>query len=221
MRTSLLLALPIASLAAACSEPSHGVNGTIDFVPTECGSGYCSFDDRLAVGATTDVYLDGVNNFSTAGLHLESGDSSIAAVISGTDDRVTLYGNQPGPVDLLAVDDTGYVVDWVTIGVAAPDALTVNVTGTADGPHSAPDVDDQYFVTPGARLSIDVSPEANGGALMGALRYTVVIDRDTANAIDAGDDIASGKFDLTAPAGDHVIEFDTATAYRIVRFSAN
>jgi len=222
MRTSLGFASLGLLTFAACSTPSHGANGTIDFVPTDCGNAGCNFDDRLAVNATTDVYMDGVDNFSTQGLHLDTADSSIAAITSGDDQRVTLLGVSPGPVDLLAVDDSGEVVDWTTINVAAPDDLQVDVTGSVDGPHATTTSnEDLYFTTRGTSIDLYTNPMADGSQLMGKLRYDVVIDSATAAAIDTGADIPSGRFHMTAPVGEHDISLASGGVLRDVHFSVN
>ncbi len=222
LASTFLLALPFAGLVA-CNEVETGAYGVVEFTPEDCGRAWCDFDDRLALGATIDVSLDGVDGQYVDDLHVETSAFFVAEVIaedSTFGPSATIQGTGIGFVDLLAVDDFGYVADYLEIEVAAPDALEVDVLGsTVDGPHLAEGVDDLYFVAPGARLSLDVSPLADGLELTGQLRYNVFLDEALYAAVEPGDDIASGRFDLVAPAGEHTVTIVTTTASRTVHFS--
>src|SRR5688500_15266002 len=141
-RLASFLAVSSFALLAACNEVETGEYGLIDFVPDDCGQAFCDFDDRLAVDATTDVRLSGTDEHDADGLFIRTSSPWVAEVIAEDPDtafpRVTLVGNAPGEVDLLAIDSWGYVVDYITIEVAAPDAIGVDVIGsTVDGPHAA------------------------------------------------------------------------------------
>jgi hypothetical protein len=222
LASSFLLSLTFVGLAA-CNSVETGAYGVVEFTPDECGRAWCDFDDRLALGATTNVELDGVNGQYVDDLHIETSAYFIAEVIAEDftfGPEATIEGTGIGFVDLLAVDDWGDVVDYLEIEVAAPDALGVAVVGSSiDGPHVAADVDDLYFVAPNTRVSIDVSPYADGSELTGKLGYSVFLDQDMFAAVEPGDDIASGKFDFMAPVGEHTITIVTTTASRTVHFS--
>jgi hypothetical protein len=216
-----LLALP----AAACNEVENGHNGLVDFAPDNCGQSYCDLDDGLAVGATTEVYLDGTNDDSVSDLHIESSAPWIVDVLdqeSGISPRATLGGNDEGYVDLLAVDRFGYVVDWVTIHVVAADELSVDVSandGAApDGPHANDLADDLYFAQIGQSIAIDATALASGSPLMGRMDYSVETDAAMAAAIGS-QDVGDGRFDLRLPAGEHDLLHATATTWRTIHFS--
>lgn len=220
-----LLALATLPLTAACNEVETGENGVVEFIPDECGATFCDLDDGLAVDATTEVYLDGVGDNYVDDLTVESSAPWIAQVIAidgGLTPRVTIAGNAEGEADLLAIDRNGYVVDFITIEVKFPDALSVDVEGAnVNGPNytADPDIDDLYFVAAGTSLDIDVTALADGSPLMGQLSYGVQLDSDLAFAVDAGDAVDDGHFRLTAPAGEHDLVIMTSTAWRTIRFS--
>jgi len=217
-----LLALTTVPLAA-CNEVETGANGVVEFIPDECGASSCDLDDGLAVDGTTELYLDGVDGAYVDDLTIETSAPWIAQVIAidgGVSPRVTLAGNAEGVTDVLALDRSGNVVDWITLQVRFPDELEVDVVGTGiDGPHLADDVDDLYFVDAGTDLYIDVRAFADGGPLMGAMSYDVQLDADLAYAVDPGDSLDDGHFRLTAPAGEHELFIMTSTAWRTLHFS--
>jgi hypothetical protein len=219
-----LLPLP-ALLLAACNEVETGRYGLVEFVPDDCGMAFCDLDDRLAVDATTDVYINGAGGQSVDDLFIRTSAPWIAEVIDERDDglspRVTIAGNAPGPVDLLAVDRWGYVVDYVSFEVAATDQLLVDVWGSSvDGPHLATDADDLYFIGANTEIEIDVSAMLDGSELMGKKSYSVVIDADLVLGLESGDDLADGHFRVRVPAGEHDLYVATGSAYRLVHFSA-
>jgi hypothetical protein len=219
-----LLPLP-ALLLAACNEVETGRYGLVEFVPDDCGAAWCDLDDRLAVDATTDVYIDGADGQSVDDLFIRTSAPWIAEVIDERDDglspRVTIVGNAAGPVDLLAVDRWGYVVDYVSFEVAAPDEVAVDVWGSAvDGPHLAADADDLYFIDAGTEIEIDARALAGGSELMGRKSYTIVIDADLVLGLEAGDDLGDGNFRVRVPAGEHDLYVATGSAYRLVHFSS-
>jgi hypothetical protein len=220
-----LLAPAFLALLGACNEVETGTYGRVEFVPDECGTTWCDLDDGLAVDATTEIYLDGVDGRDVSDLHLEVAEPWIADVISverGFSPRVTIIGNSPGYTDLLAVDDAGYVVDYVTIRVAAPDELQVNVTG-ADlrGPYLAEGTDDLYFAGWATRLTVDVTALEDGSPLMGKLDLWIGVSEGFADAIDPNDDAGSGHFDLYPPRGEHDLFIETPTAWRAIHFSVD
>ena len=219
-----LLSLSLLSLAA-CNEVESGQMGLVDFAPDNCGASYCDLDDGLAVGATTEVYLDGVDGSSVSDLHIESSAPWIAEVLEeqpGLSPRAVIAGNGSGTVDLLAVDDFGYVVDYVTIRVVAADSLAVDVSavnGVApDGPYLSDRADDLYFARAGQDLSIDATALADGSPVMGRQSFSVVTDADMAAGI-GGQDVGDGRFDLRLPPGEHDLYLSTATTWRTIHFS--
>jgi hypothetical protein len=221
-----LLPLP-ALLLAACNEVETGRYGLVEFVPDDCGAAFCDLDDRLAVDATIDITINGADGQYVDDLFIRTSAPWIAEVVDERDDglspRVTLAGNAPGPVDLLAVDRWGYVVDYVSFEVAAPDTLLIDVWGSApdsiDGPHPSADTDDLYFVDADTEIEIDVSAMFEGTELTGKKAYSVVIDADLVFGLEAGEDLADGNFRLRAPAGEHDLYVATSSAYRLVHFS--
>ncbi len=214
-----LLALPL----VACSEAEHGQNNVVDFIPEQCGQAYCTLDDSLAVDGTIEVSLDRASDHGpVTDLRIESADPSVAAVVAiddGVYPKVTLAGMAPGSTELLAIDGSGAVVDWLPIRVEAADRLTVDVLGSVDGPHAAVGYDDLYFASANTRIDVDVSAFAFGDSLTGAMQYQVVIDPVMYAAIDRGDDLASGHFHATLPPGEHTIAIGSGQAYRTVHFS--
>jgi hypothetical protein len=223
-RLASFLAVSSFALLAACNEVETGEYGVVEFVPDDCGQAFCDLDDRLAVDATTDVYLNAADGGSADGLFIRTSSPWIAEVVAedtdGLSPRVTLAGNAPGEVDLLAIDSWGYIVDYVTIEVAAPDAIGVDVFGSAvDGPHYAAGYDDLYFVDAGAEIEIDAHAYADAGPLMGNMAYTVIIDADLALNVRPGDDLSDGKFRVTVPAGEHDLTIATPSVTRVMRFS--
>jgi len=222
--TRLLSFLAATSLLAACNEVETGHYGLVEFVPDDCGAAFCDLDDRLAVDATTDIYIDGVDDHPVDDLFIRTSAPWIAEVIDERDDglspRVTIVGNQAGLVDLLAVDRWGYVIDYTTFEVAAPDQLSVDVFGAAvDGPHRSDVADELYFVGPDTEIEIDVHALAGGDELMGRKSYSIVIDADLVLGLEDGDDLADGRFRLRAPVGEHDLYVATGSASRRVHFS--
>jgi hypothetical protein len=223
--TRLLSFLAATSLLAACNEVETGRYGLVEFVPDDCGAAFCDLDDRLAVDATTDIYINGADDQDVDDLYIRTSAPSIAEVIDERDDglspRVTLVGNAPGRVDLLAVDRYGYVVDYTSFEVAAPDELRVDVWGSAvDGPHLSTDADDLYFVTAGTEIEIDTGALAGGSELMGRKSFSLVIDADLLFGLAEGDSLDDGNFRLRVPAGEHDLYIATGSAYRLVHFSS-
>ena len=205
-----LLSLSLLSLlsvtAAACNEVESGEMGLVDFVPDDCGQSGCDLDDGLAVGATTDVYLESASGGTVDDLHIESSAPWIAEVLEyedGISPRAVIGANNAGYVDLLAVDRYGYVVDFVTIHVVAADDIEIAVDGV---------------MAPGAVVAIDATALADGWPVMGRVEYTVVTDAEMAAGIGS-QDVSDGQFDLQLPAGEHDLFVSTATAYRTIHFS--
>jgi len=222
--SSFLATASLAALLGACNEVETGEYGLVEFVPDDCGQAFCDLDDRLAVDATTDIYIEGTDDRPVDDLIIRTSSPWIAEVIDEDNDglspRITLIGNAPGALDLMAIDPWGYVVDYVTIQVAAPDAVEVDVIGVdVDGPHLAADTDDLYFVRAGTEIDVDARVLFDGNLLTGKMAYSVVIDADLAVNVRAGDDLSDGHFRLTAPTGEHDLLIATASATRRVHFS--
>ncbi len=224
-KTRLLAPAFLALLAttAACNEAETGAYGLVDFVPDDCGQSFCDLDDGLAVDATTEIYLDGVDGRDVSDLHIETSEPWIADVIAiedGYSPRVTIIGNAAGLTDLLAVDRGGYVVDYVTIRVAEPTELSVDISGAAvDGPFDAANTDELYFASAGSTVTVDVTAYEIGYPLMGKLNLWIAADEDLAAAIDPSDDAGTGHFDFIAPAGEHDLYLDSVSAGRALHFS--
>jgi hypothetical protein len=216
-----LLAAPL----AACNSVENGQMGLVDFVPDNCGQSGCDLDDGLAVGATTEVYLDGHSGGSVEDLHIESSAPWIAEVLSdepGLSPRATIAGNESGSVDLLAVDRYGSVIDWVTIQVVVVDELDVDVTRLdgpdLSGPNASSTGADLYFAAPDQAVDIDTRALAQGLPAMGRMDYQ--IETDPAMAAAIGDQkVGDGDIQIRLPAGEHDLTFETATAWRTLHFS--
>jgi hypothetical protein len=219
-----LLSLPLL-FTVACNEVETGEMGLVEFVPDDCGQGSCDLDDGLAVGATTDIYLNAARGGDVDDLHIETSDPWIAEVIAdegGVSPRSVIGGNEEGLVDILAVDAWGNAIDWVTIEVLAADELEVDVqsldSAPLDGPHPADGVDDLYFAQTGALVEIDTRALAFGSPLMGRIQYQVVTDIDMAAGI--GDqDVGDGQFEIRLPPGEHDLFLSNATTWRTLHFS--
>jgi hypothetical protein len=205
-----LLGLSFLSLlsvtAAACNEVESGEMGLVDFVPDDCGQSGCDLDDGLAVGATTDVYLEPAGGGTVDDLHIESSAPWIAEVLDyepGSSPRAVIGANAEGYVDLLAVDRYGYVIDFVTIHVVAADEIELDVQGN---------------IATGEVVTIDATALADGWPVMGRIEYTVVTDAEMAAGIGS-QDVGDGRFTIQLPAGEHDLFVSTATAWRTIHFS--
>jgi hypothetical protein len=223
------IAAPLALVAvAACNEAETGRRGIVDFVPDDCGEVICDLDDRLAFGATTDVYLSGINGSYVDDLELVA-DTSAFAVIgreASAFPRFTIYGGAPGRGDLVAIDDDGDEVDYISISVVRIDELDVDVEGdSVSGPETLVGTSGQaitrYRVPAGGRVEVEVDALAGRYPVMGSFEYGVVVDPQVLAALTDRSEIRRGFFELRdAPRGDHdIIVTAPGGAYQTIRLS--
>ena len=219
MRTSI--ASLIAGLAAltACNEGRTGVNDLVLFTPLNCGNLLlgCTFDRSLALWADTDVQIEGLDGFSTAGLTLASRDPSVLTVETIPDQagRPTwgMHGAGEGVAVLAALDARGVEVDSTEIAVRAAERLTLTrVLGDAVGPTIEGGAE-TWTVNAGqpvslqARMLVDASAE-----LIGRIGYTVTVPAGS-RLLDAeigGSDRDAGYLYVSPPAGSYPFSFELA-----------
>jgi hypothetical protein len=206
----LLLATASLLTVAACSEVEEGRYGIVDFVPDDCGDVYCSFDDDLAIGATTDVYLSGNDGQYVDDLELVSSNPSVFEVVGrdgGSTPRFTILGRGRGRADLIAVDRRGDEVDYMSLDVSPVDEVEFLVDGVRV-------VDDVVYegrrvprrsVTAGTTIVLVVRPIDR----LGDLDHDVALPPALAGRLDPDSDIDDGKVVLAPPAGEHVLLFST------------
>lgn len=209
----LAFALPL-SLVAACdwSEVEQGQNGLLELVPSDCGRSYCDLDDGLATGGEVSIALRGRDATSAYGLTLISSAPWIAEVVAVEDDgfepRFRVLGTGAGRVELIAIDDLGYEVDWLPLDVATIGDLEVSLVGDGATPLAVVGADSAFELTRGAEVVLDVLGTARGLDLTGEVAYIVTLDAAVASALGADSDLAHGHLVLRdlAP-GDHGVTF--------------
>jgi hypothetical protein len=221
-----------ASVFAGCDWNSveTGANDIVEFIPDECGNvGGCDLTAGLVVGGTTLVELDAVDvEDDVSDLHLESSDPWIADVI-GQDlgsfrPSFRVEGVNAGYVDLIAVDDWGYAVDWITIEVVEADRLYLeHHEGAASGPNAFPvdGFDEVWSIN--ADEVVEYALLASDGPfdLMGEIDYFVEVDEVLAAGMTADADLGNGLLRFSVPAGDYGIRYTAPTGiYRDILFSA-
>lgn len=121
--------LPLVCLlfGAGCDKSTDGALGRVQFTPEHCGIPFgigCSFDRHLTSGATVEIYVEGKDGFSSAGLDLESRTPTNLSleVIPDLDGRPAwrLLGEAPGRAEIAVVDRDGLEVDFLRFDVRAP-----------------------------------------------------------------------------------------------------
>jgi hypothetical protein len=208
--SSLLVATASLLTAAACSEVEEGRYGIVDFVPDDCGDVYCTFDDDLAIGATTDVYLSGNDGQYVDDLELVSSDPSVVEVIGrdgGSTPRFTVVGTGRGRADLIAVDRRGDEVDFMSLDVAPVDAVEFLVNGervVEDVLYQGERMP-RYAVAAGAEIVLVLRPIDR----LGDLDQDVALPPALVGRLDPDSDVEDGKVVLSPPAGEHVLLFST------------
>jgi hypothetical protein len=212
--SSLLLATASLVTVAACSEVEEGRYGIVDFVPDDCGNVYCSFDDDLAIGGTTDVYLSGNDGQYVDDLELVSSNPSVFEVVGrdgGSTPRFTILGRGRGRADLIAIDRDGDEVDYMSLDVSPIDDVDFWVTG--DDVRGPDDTVYQgarmprYTVAAGTRVELVIRPVAR----LGEIEHELLLPPALAGRLDADSDVADGKVVLSAPAGQHELRFFTGS----------
>jgi hypothetical protein len=229
MRNNRLLQLvslvPLLTSAACTGWNSveTGARGALTFTPDECGRDNCDLYDTLAVGGSSLVRIEAVDdNRGVGGLTLISANPAIVDVYFVDQGAFSsdweIVGNNAGWADLIVIDPYGYEVDHITIEVGWVDYLELDHgRGNAVGPtQDVPGFDEIWYVNAYETVSFDANPVRIGGYLMGRLSYGVVIDEALANALDADARLQEGHLSFAAPAGEYAVDFmapDGATLY--------
>jgi hypothetical protein len=210
--SSVLLATASILTAAACSEVEEGRYGIVDFVPQDCGNAYCTFDDDLAIGATTDVWLSGNDGQYVDDLEIVSSNPFVVDVVGrdgGAPARFTIEGTGTGRADLIAIDRYGDEVDYISIDVAPVRNVDFWVTG---GDVRGPDdivvggvIVPRYAVAAGTRVEIVAHPDG----MLGEMSYDVVLPSAIRDRLDGDSNLGRGKVVVSPPAGEHELRFRT------------
>lgn len=218
LASSTLVLLVLAALGA-CNQPRTGANNVVQFTPLNCGNLLlgCSFDQSLGLWADSDVQIQGIDGFSTAGLDLASSDPTVLTVdkIADQAGRPTwgLHGAGEGVATLAAVDRGGAEVDFTEVAVRKAARLSLTrVLGNAVGPTveggaEVWTVNADQPVSLQARMKVDASAE-----LIGRIVYTVTVPAGS-RLLDSelgGSDRAQGYLYVQPPAGTYPFSFELA-----------
>lgn len=217
MRSSRLVSsivLPVALAAATvagCNEGQSGANDLVSFTPRNCGNELlgCSFDKRLALWADTDVQIEGIDGFSTAGIDLASADPALLTVTKVPDvgGRPTwsLHAAGVGLARLSAVDSNGDEVDYTGVEIRQAQSLTLTkVLGEAVGP-SFEGGAETWTVNAGQPVSFQARMVADGQEMIGRIGYTLTVPSGSPlpTAELNGSAPAQGYLYVMPPAGNH------------------
>ena len=209
----LFASLPL-SLLAACewNEVEQGRLGQLELVPSDCGHAYCDLDDGIATGGDLSITLRGKDGASAYGLELVSSAPWIVDVIGLEDDgfepRFRVLGNGPGRADLIAIDASGYEVDYLPIEVATVADLEVSLVGEGASELVVVGYDSAFEIKAGVQTTLDVLGTSRGRDLTGDFEYAAFLDVQLAAAMQPGSDLGGGHLELLVPqAGDHELTF--------------
>jgi hypothetical protein len=216
MRT-LPFAFAVASLAAlGCNTTTEGANGNIAFTPDNCSAKDlrgCDFADSLGVGGQAYVQIEGIDNFSTAGVTLDTDDPNVLVVapVADWNNRPTweVTGIGPGVARIVAYDPDDIQVDFVEVGVQLLSGLTTeNFIGDAVGPNDDPTYDEVWTVNADQQASFYVVPLIGDGVpTMGRYDYDTGIDPSLVPYVAQTSDPSGGYLDFTVPAGQYPVVF--------------
>jgi hypothetical protein len=230
--TALAAAALAASALAGCDWNSieTGSNDIVQFIPDECGNvGGCDLSAGLVAGGTTLIELDAVDiDDDVSGLHLESSDPWVADVIAEEYDpfrpAFRIEGFESGWVDLLAVDDWGNAIDWITIEVAEADGIYLeHREGAALGPDAfaAAGFDEVWSINADEIVELAMLATDGPFELMGEIDYYVEVDAVLAAGMTSDADLARGLLRFRVPAGDYGIRYVAPNGIvRDIMFSA-
>jgi len=215
MRTTLL---GLALLAAVgCNTSKEGTYGNIRFTPSNCKAidlAGCDFADSIGVGGAIDVQIAGLDGFSTAGVTLDSDDTSVLTVTAvgdvGGQPTWEVQGTGPGVGRIVAYDTNQEIVDFVEVGVQLLSGLTLeNFIGDAVGPADDVTYDEVWTVNADQDVSFYVVPLIGDGVpTMGRYGYDTVVDSALDPYLDTTSDPAGGYLRFNVPAGQYNVTFD-------------
>ncbi|HVV85458.1 MAG TPA: hypothetical protein VHE35_20505 [Kofleriaceae bacterium] len=225
MRIHLAGTIGLAALAAlaACNEGRSGANSKVQFTPLNCGNLLlgCSFDKSLGLWADTDVQIQGIDGYPTAGLDLRSGDTSVLTV-SRVEDQANvptwkINGAGEGVAELGAYDGSDEV-DFIEVGVRAAERLELqHVLGNAVGP-TVEDGVETYTVNAEQPVSLQARMIVDESALLiGRTSYTVTVPAGS-RLLDSeldGSDREQGYLYVSPPAGVYPFSFELAVAPQV------
>lgn len=216
MRTLGLIASVFLLAATGCNESTTGAYGNVEFTPDECGRiGGCAFEDSVGVGGIINVNIRGIDGFSTAGVTLESDDTSVLTVapIGDVGGRPTweAVGISAGVARIVAYDSDDVEVDFIEVAVQDLSGLGLeNFVGDAVGPTSDATYDEIWQVNANQNTSFYVVPLIGDGApTMGRYTYTPYLDENLdAGLLDTAN-VDEGYLYFNVPAGDYTITFES------------
>ena len=191
----------------ACDISSTGDNGELNFTPTECGVSLgCDFDDSIAVGGTLHVTVDG----GADTYQLDSSDNDVVRITGDVrSNRWELLGVGIGRADLIAYDDSGEAIDWLTVEVDAVDTLAFDRQwGTVTEHAGDGEFDVIYTLKAGEEVGFDIRPMYRRTELMGHMQFVSAITPELNSALDYRADLARGELSFrTFSVGEHAVSF--------------
>lgn len=210
--SSLLVALPLASLAACnWNEVEDGRLGRVQMTPSDCGRPGCDLDDGIAVGGALDVTLTGKDGVDASRLQLVSSAPWIVDVLGtedvGAEPSFRIAGQNAGLAELVAIDEYGYEVDYLPVEVAAIAGFDVSAIADGMTMSSVPGVGRVLDVTTSTEVTIHLEGTSRGRALIGDVQLLAELDAALANAMLPGSDPARGELHFHAPSGTHDMAF--------------
>lgn len=223
---SMFLALA-AVLTTGCNVATEGAQGKVSFTPDDCGRyAGCDFASAVGVGGVTNLYISGIDGYSTVGMTLLTENPEVLTVmpIGDVGGRPTweLAGVAPGLARLVALASDGTEADYIDVAVEVVSGLTMaKIIGDAVEP--GPDVDgydEHWIVNADQRVALHVVPVgADAQPVMGRYEYVPTVEnQEFVPYVTDATLLSKGQLDFTVPAGQYSIVFasDLAGTIRVL-----
>lgn len=203
-----LLILGAATALLGCDSATSGALGRVSFTPEHCGLPFgfgCDFDRGVVDGSTVDIYIEGKEGFSSAGLDLVSETPQVAGleVIADLDGRPAwrIRGLRAGRAEIAAIDRDDAVVDYLRFDVRTPNyGFHLDSSSSLEGPATNEPGYDEVWQLRGRRVDLRLLSYDRGDAMMGEFDFDVMLSNEF-NDVDLKGDLRKGEIEFSALQG--------------------
>ncbi len=203
-----LILLAAATSLLGCDRATSGALGRVSFTPEHCGLPFgfgCDFDRPVVSGSTVDLYIEGKDGFSSAGLDLVSETPDVASleVIADLDGRPAwrVRGLSAGRANIAAVDRDDVTVDYLRFDVSDPNySFHVDSSANLDGPDINQSGFDEVWQVRGNRVDVRVLSYEGDDAMMGELTFDAMLSNEFSE-VDLRGELAKGEIEFALRAG--------------------
>jgi|GEM_PF-2094753 len=201
-----LILLAAATSLLGCDRATSGALGRVSFTPEHCGLPFgfgCNFDRSVVSGSTVDLYIEGNEGFSSAGLDLMSETPDVVSLeaIADLDGRPAwrVRGLRPGRAEIAAVDRDDVSVDYLRFDVSAPNyAFHVDSSSSLRDPDlNQPDFDEVWRLR-GTRVDLRLLSYDGDDAMMGDFDLDPMLSNEF-SAVDLKGDLRKGEIEFALP----------------------